>query len=61
MPRTVTWCNKELSHLKASTKWLFNQAKMTSHWESYKMVLICYNLGETTVGGSSMYLTGPGS
>ena len=34
---------KELSHLKASTGRLFNQAKRTGGWESYKTVLTCYN------------------
>jgi hypothetical protein len=42
-PRTVTWWNKELSHLEASPRWLFNQAKIKGDWESYKMALTCYN------------------
>jgi hypothetical protein len=32
-----------LSHLKASTRWLFNQAKRPGDWESYKTALTCYN------------------
>jgi hypothetical protein len=39
----VPWWNKELSRLKASTRWLFNQAKRTGDWESYKLALTCYN------------------
>jgi hypothetical protein len=42
-PRTDPWWNKELSHLKASTRLLFNQAKRTGDWESYKTALTCYN------------------
>jgi hypothetical protein len=41
--RTVLWWNKELSHLKALTRELFNHAKKTGDWESYKMALTCYN------------------
>jgi hypothetical protein len=40
-PSTVPWWNKELSHLKASTGRLFNQAKRTGDWESYKPALTC--------------------
>jgi hypothetical protein len=43
LPRTVSWWNKGLSHLKASIRQLFNQAKRTGDWESYKMPLTCYN------------------
>jgi hypothetical protein len=32
-----------LSRLKASTRRLFNQAKRTGDWESYKTALTCYN------------------
>jgi hypothetical protein len=42
-PRTVPWWNKQLSHTKASTRWLFNQAKRTGDWESYKMALTSYS------------------
>jgi hypothetical protein len=42
-PRTVPWWNKELSRLKASRRQLFNQAKRTGDWESYKTALTCYN------------------
>jgi hypothetical protein len=41
--RMVPWWNKELSRLKASTRRLFNQAKRTGDWESYKTALTCYN------------------
>jgi hypothetical protein len=42
-PRRVPWWNKELSHLKASTRRLFNEAKKTGDWESYKMALTNYH------------------
>jgi hypothetical protein len=42
-PRRVPWWNKELSHLKASTRWLFNKAKKTGDWETYKMALTTYH------------------
>jgi len=57
----------ELSHLRASTRWLFNQAKRIGYSEPYKKALTCYNkeiwnvkqsLGGTNVSGSKMYLTG---
>ena len=52
-PRMVPWWNKELSRLKASTRWLFNQAKRTGDWESYKTALICYNKKITKAKQSS--------
>jgi hypothetical protein len=42
-PKTVPWWKKELSRLKASTRRLFNQAKRTGDWESYKTAFTCYN------------------
>jgi hypothetical protein len=42
-PTTVPWWNKEFSRLKASTRRLFNQAKRTGDWKSYKTALTCYN------------------
>lgn len=35
LPRMVPWWNKEVSRLKAPTRWLFNQAKRTGDWKSY--------------------------
>jgi hypothetical protein len=43
LPRTIPWWNEELSRLKTSTRRLFNQAKRTGDWESYKTALTCYN------------------
>jgi hypothetical protein len=40
-PRMIPWWNKELNHLKASTRLPFNRAKRKSDWESYKMALTC--------------------
>lgn len=42
-PRMVPWWNKELSGLKATTRWFFNLAKRKSDWESYKMAFTYYN------------------
>jgi hypothetical protein len=42
-PRTVPWWNKEFSHFQTSARWLLNQANRTGHWETYKMVIMCYN------------------
>jgi hypothetical protein len=41
-PRKFPWWHKELSRLKASTRRLFNKAKKTGDWESYKMTLTNY-------------------
>jgi hypothetical protein len=64
-PRGVSWWNKHLSHIKALTRKLFNQAKRTGDWESYKKALTVTvrkleKLG-INVGGLRMYLTGPNS
>jgi hypothetical protein len=68
--RAVPWWKKQLSCLKASTRWLFNQAERTGDWELHKVALTCYNkeirrpngpLGGTTAGRTRMYLTGPDS
>lgn len=42
LTKDVTWWNKEFTCHKASTRWLFNQAK-TGDRESYKIELTCYN------------------
>jgi hypothetical protein len=42
-PRRIPWWNRELSRLKASTRWLFNKAKKTGDWESYKMAFTSYH------------------
>jgi hypothetical protein len=42
-PRRVPWWSKELSCLKLSTRRLFNKAKKTGDWESYKMALTNYH------------------
>jgi hypothetical protein len=42
-PRKVPWWSKDLNCLKASTTWLFNKAKKTGDWESYKMALTNYH------------------
>jgi hypothetical protein len=52
-PRMAPWWNKELSCLKASTRRLFNQAKRTGDWESYKTALTCYNKEITKAKWSS--------
>lgn len=43
LPRIVPWWNKEVSHLKASTRHLFSQAKRTGDWISYETACTCYN------------------
>jgi hypothetical protein len=42
LTKDVPWRNKEFRCHKASTRWLFNEAK-TGDWESYKIDLTCYN------------------
>jgi hypothetical protein len=42
LTKDVPWWNKEFRCHKASTGWLFNQAK-TGDWESYKNDLTYYN------------------
>jgi hypothetical protein len=58
----------EFSHLKASTRWLFNKAKKTGDWEPYKMALTSYHKAIRKAKRSSwrehfrgfrMYLTEP--
>jgi hypothetical protein len=39
----VPWRNKKLSGLRAKTRKLFNAAKRTGQWETYKETLTCYN------------------
>jgi hypothetical protein len=40
--KAVSW-NKNLSGLRAKTRMLFNVAKRTGQWDTYKETLICYN------------------
>jgi hypothetical protein len=37
------WWNKMLSGLRAKTRKLFNTAKRTGQWDTYKETLNCYN------------------
>jgi hypothetical protein len=37
------WWNKKLSWLRAKTRKLFNIAKITGQWDTYKETLTCYN------------------
>jgi hypothetical protein len=43
-PRKVSWWFVELSKLRENTRRLFNRAKITSDWDSYKNVLTRYNI-----------------
>jgi hypothetical protein len=42
-PRKVPWWSVKLSKLRANTRRLFNRAKMTGDWDSYRNVLTSYN------------------
>jgi hypothetical protein len=42
-PETTPWWNKKLSGLRAKTRELFNIAKRTRQWDTYKESLTCYN------------------
>jgi hypothetical protein len=42
-PRMVPWWNKKLIGLRAKTRELFNIAKRTGQWDTYKETLTCYN------------------
>jgi hypothetical protein len=42
-PRNVPWWNKELSSLKSQRKQLFNRAKITGDWDSYRKSNTRYN------------------
>jgi hypothetical protein len=42
-PGTAPWWNKEPSGLRAKTRKLFNIAKRTGQWDTYKETLTCYN------------------
>jgi hypothetical protein len=42
-PRTVPLWNKKLSRLTDKTRNLFNIAKRTGQWDTYKETLTCYN------------------
>jgi hypothetical protein len=39
----VPWWNKQLSGLRIKTRRLFNEAKRTGRWDTYKEALTCYN------------------
>jgi hypothetical protein len=41
--RMAPWWNKKLSGLRAKTRRLFNIAKRTGQWDTYKETLTCYN------------------
>jgi hypothetical protein len=67
-PRRVPWWSKELSHLKASTRQLFNKVKklVTGNPLKWSSPIIAIEqeksnclLGQITVGGLSMYPTEP--
>jgi hypothetical protein len=42
-PRAAPWWNKKLSGLRAKTRRLFNVARRTGQWDTYKEALTCYN------------------
>jgi hypothetical protein len=42
-PVTAPWWNKQLSGLRVITRKLFNIAKRTGQWDTYKEALTCYN------------------
>jgi hypothetical protein len=42
-PGTTPWWNKKLSGPRAKTRKLFNTAKRTEQWDTYKESLTCYN------------------
>jgi hypothetical protein len=42
-PRMAPWWNKKLNGLRAKTKKLFNTAKGTGQWDTYKENLTYYN------------------
>jgi hypothetical protein len=42
-PRRVPWWNKKLSGLRVKTRKLFNIAKRTGQWDTYKETLTCCN------------------
>jgi hypothetical protein len=42
-PGMTPWWNKKLSGLRAKTRKLFNIAKRTGQWDTYKETLTCYN------------------
>ena len=43
-PKKVPWWSIELSKLRANTRRLFNRAKMTGDWDSYRNALTRYNI-----------------
>jgi hypothetical protein len=42
-PMTAPWWNKKMSGLRAKTRRLFNVARRTGQWDTYKEPLTCYN------------------
>jgi hypothetical protein len=42
-PWIPPWWNKKLSGIRAKTRKLFNIAKRTGPWDTYKVALTCYN------------------
>jgi hypothetical protein len=42
-PGMAPWWNKKQSEFRAKTKKLFNMAKRTGQWDTYKETLTCYN------------------
>ena len=40
----IPWWSVELSKLRANTRRLFNRAKMTGDWDSYRNALTRYNI-----------------
>jgi hypothetical protein len=42
-PGTAPWWNKKYSGLRAKSRKLFNKAKRTGQWDTYKETLTCYN------------------
>jgi hypothetical protein len=41
--KTAPWWYKNLSGLRAKARKLFNIAKRTGHWDTYKETVTCYN------------------
>jgi hypothetical protein len=51
--RRVPWWNIKLSSLRLQTRRLFNRAKRTGEWDTYKEALTHYNIEITTAKRSS--------
>jgi len=70
MLRRLPWWNKKLSSLRFHARRLFNRAKKTGEWDTYKKAPTHYNKqirkakschARGTARGSRMYQMGPGS